>query len=222
MHCFDDIKRLKSTDVCRNIPLVAVSGLTDRMLIIKAIEAGAVEYIAKPFNYNTVYNKFCHILGIPYDISPGLFVEEDIVTFSFLEMFNREIKAASRGNHSISIMLAAVAHDGNSDIRHGDVNNLAELTIRVIKTKLRDTDTIFHHRSGIIAILLPFTAKCDVAVVERKLHDAFNTHSLIKPRNRRFKLITASVTFPDDGRVGDRLLEELEDALEDNIKALDE
>jgi len=48
-------------------------------------------------------------------------------------------------------------------------------------------------------------------VVEKKVQDIFSTHSLIKRKNNGFRLVTASVTYPEDGKVKDKLLEKLED-----------
>lgn len=207
--CFTDIKKLKSKEICKNIPIIIVSHFTDKSYILKAIEAGAGEYIAKPYDEIAVRKKICRILGIPSENSFTYAIDDDIITFSFSEMFSREIKAAARGNYAMTIMLATV---GNQDAnRASEIDGLVQTLCRVLKTKFRETDTIFRYGSDSLIILLPFTDKSGVKVVEDKINDSFKSHSAIKQKNISGNLVMASVSYPDDGRIKDKLLEKLEE-----------
>jgi len=130
---FESIRRLKSRDVCKHIPIIIVSRFTDKKYIIKAIESGAVEYIAKPYEEDALFRKMCRILGIPFEVTLAN-IDEDIVTYNFSEMFNKEIKAASRGNHNLSIMLISVVPEDPTAENIGEkTDEIVQLVNRVIK-----------------------------------------------------------------------------------------
>jgi|GEM_PF-368560 len=204
------IRRIKSKDTCKQIPIIIVSGYTDKKYIIKAIEAGAVEYIAKPYDEDTVLRKVCKILGLSYEKTIRSNIDDDIVTYNFSEMFSREIKSASRGNHHLSIMLISVVPEESSVEYPEDIENIIKLIKRIVKTRFRETDTVFHFGVNNLLLLLPFADKPGMKSIEEKILDTFNNHSLIKRKNNGYKLTMASVTFPEDGKVKDNLLEKLE------------
>lgn len=208
---FEVISQLKGKECYRHIPIVIVSRLTDKKYIIKAVESGAVEYIAKPYDEEIVMKKMCRILEVPCDKTLSSNVDDDIVTFNFSEMFNKEIKAASRGGHPLSVMLVSIMPEGSIEPDGEYIGDIVTLANRVIRTKLRETDTLFHYGINNLIILLPFASKEGSKSVAKRIHDLFNTHTLIKQKSRGLKLMTASVTFPDDGKVKDMLLEKLED-----------
>lgn len=206
---FDTIKRIKSKGIAKNLPFLLVSEFTSRKFIIKAIEAGIVEYIAKPYDADTVTRKICRVLGIKNESVRGP-LDEDIVTFNLNEMLNREIKSAKRGGYPLAIMLASVIEDGGAADCRADSAQIIELLSKVLKTRLRETDTIFHYGGANLLLLLPFSGKDGVASVISKLTDIFNTHSIVKNKKSGYTLITAHVCFPEDGKIKDKLLEKLE------------
>jgi len=46
----DLTKQLKASDLFKNIPIVILSGEESSEMIIKCLEAGADDYLVKPFN----------------------------------------------------------------------------------------------------------------------------------------------------------------------------
>jgi two-component system, sensor histidine kinase and response regulator len=216
---YDVIKRLKSREEYKNIPVIIVSRFTDKKYIIKAIEAGATEFIAKPYDKDTVVKKIGRILGISIEKTMDKSPEEDIVVFNFSEMLSKEIKSASRGGYEMSIMMVSVTQD-NSIVNAKDISEeLVALINKIIKVRLRETDTIFSYGTNNLVILLPFAGNEGSMVVEEKVKDVFLNHSLIKQKNTdNYSLITASVSFPCDGKIKDKLLEKLEKKLSENMK----
>lgn len=209
---YDSIKRLKGKEAYKNIPIIIVSKFTDKKYIIKAIECGAVEYIAKPYDENSVLKKICRILGVPTQKTLNKGPEEDIVVFSFSEMLNKEIKAAGRGGYDLSIMMVSVAPDDEKKITPDNSEDIIALINKVMKSRLRETDTTFQYGTNNLIMLLPFANRDGIKVVDEKINDIFNTHSLIKQKNGdSYVLITASVSYPDDGKVRNKLLEKLEE-----------
>ena len=215
---FKAIKILKKAEACKNIPIIIISKFTDRKHIIKAIESGAAEFIARPYDKDMVLNKICKTIGVPLDRTTGVNIDEDIVTYNFSEMFNKEIKAASRGHYALSIMIASVASQDSSDSTIKNMDDTVKLINRVIRTKLRETDASFQYGTNNIIILLPFTDKAGAKSVEEKINDLFNNHSVIQQKSEGYSMIITSVSFPQDGKIRDKLLEKLEDTYNNNIK----
>lgn len=205
---FDTIKSIKSKEIYQAIPVAMISKLTDRKYIIKAIEAGVSEFIAKPYDEETVIKKIDKLLG---NILLGGTErdQEDVLMYTFSDMLNREIKAAGRGNHPLTIMLSTVVDNYGTAKNVNEYYEVIDSIIKVIRSKLRDTDTVFYYGSNNIIILLPFCDKAGSTIVEQKVKSIFNSHTIIKTKNRGMSLITSSVTFPDDGKIKDRLLEKL-------------
>lgn len=214
---FDAIKHLKGKEEFKTIPIIVISKFTDKRYIIKAIESGAVEYIAKPYNEETVLNKLCRILGIPFEKSAGNMLDEDILTFNFKEMFNKELKAASRGSYPFSLIMATILHKADYGAELEDVESTIKLINRVIKNNLRETDSSFQYTGNNLMILLPFANKEGVKCIEKKLNDIYESNSMIKKKNKGYLFVTASITYPDDGKIKHVLLQKLEEEFDTNI-----
>lgn len=138
-------------------------------------------------------------------------VNEGITIYDFREMYNREIKAASRGNFSLSlVLLSLIPNNAHVSILE-NIDSIISTFNRVIKTKLRETDASLHYGVNKLLILLPFTGKSDVKNVIDKLHSLYDTHSVIKRKNKGLDLAASSLTYPDDGKIGDKLLQMLEE-----------
>lgn len=215
---FEDIRDIKKRETYKHIPVIIISKHTGKNYIIKAIEAGAIEYIAKPYDANTIANKINKVLGIPQEkVSDE--VDDDIITFNFSEMLNREIKAASRGGYSLTLMLVSVVSENSNEEILYDEMELINTVSRVMKTKLRDTDTIFLYGNNSMIALLPFTDNEGAKVVESRINSTFASHTVIKQKNKGYKLVIGSATFPEHGKVRNKLLEYVKASFNNNLKS---
>lgn len=214
---FDAIKLLKEKEDFKNIPIVVISKFTDKRYIIKAIESGAIEYIAKPYNEETVLSKLCRVIGIPFEKSEGNMLDEDIITFNFSEMFNKELKAASRGGYPFSLIMATIVHKARIDKGLDDINNIMILINRVFKNNLRETDSSFQYSSSKLIILLPFSNKEGTKEIEEKLNNIYESNSMIKKKNQGYIFVTSSISYPEDGKIKHVLLHKLEEAFDENV-----
>ena len=218
---FDEIHRLKAKEEFKNIPIVIISKFTDKKYIIKAIEAGAVEYIAKPYNEETVLNKLCRVLGIPFEKTAENLLDEDILTYNFNEMLNKELKAVSRGGYRFSLMRVTVLQEIEPVLQEiepvlspEDSSQVIELINRVLKNNLRETDSSFIYKSNNIMILLPFADKDGAIIIEQKIKSIYDKNSMIGKKNKGYVLAVASITYPDDGKIKHMLLKKLEERFE--------
>jgi PleD family two-component response regulator len=216
---YDVIKRLKTKEAYKNIPIIIVSKFTDKKYIIKAIESGAMEYIAKPYDEDTVVKKICRVLGVHMEKTVNKTHEEDIVVFNFSEMLSKEIKSAGRGGYEMSILMASVARNSSIVNIKDNSEEIVALISKIMKGRLRETDTTFLYGTNNLIMLLPFAGKEGIKSVEKKINDIFINNSLIKQKNTgNYVLVTASVSFPEDGKIKDKLLEKLENKFSENMK----
>lgn len=60
---FEVLKTIKSDDRFKNIPVMMVTTESEKLSIIKAIQAGAIHYVVKPFTMEEVTRKMFEALG---------------------------------------------------------------------------------------------------------------------------------------------------------------
>ncbi len=60
---FELLKKLKSEDKFKHIPVMMVTTESEKLNIIKAIQAGAAHYVIKPFTMEEVTKKILEALG---------------------------------------------------------------------------------------------------------------------------------------------------------------
>jgi len=190
------------------IPVVVISETAGRKYVEKAASIGVFEYIVRPFEPEIVRKKIFNIIGLTYE-EPLTAMIDDILTFSFDEIYSREIGSASRGGYPLSIMLITVAGIARHSGEAAQTEEVAELLKKIIDSRLRDTDTAFRFKGCNLLLLLPFTDKKGSRDVEEKVRDFFLSHSMLKNRIEGLELIITSVTYPDDGKVKEALLEKL-------------
>ncbi|MBP1627981.1 MAG: response regulator receiver protein [Holophagaceae bacterium] len=63
MDGFETLRRIKTDPRFKNIPVMMVTTESDRARIIEAIQAGAANYLTKPFSQEDLATKIAAILG---------------------------------------------------------------------------------------------------------------------------------------------------------------
>ena len=58
----DFLKKVRSVDKYRNIPIVMVTSESSKLNVVEAIKAGATAYITKPFSEKTFFDKVSNII----------------------------------------------------------------------------------------------------------------------------------------------------------------
>lgn len=139
---------------------------------------------------------------------------DDALIVSFAEMLNREVKAAGRGGYALTLLGISVldAAGGHDEDKLREMNILLS---KILKTRLRDTDSVFLHSDRELIVFLPFTGKTDGERVCDKVREIFEANTLITSAYPGCQPVIAAVTFPDDGKIRDRLLELLLQRLEE-------
>ena len=207
-HNYKIIGMLKKQDEFKQIPVIVISNFSGKNHVINAIENGANEYIAMPCDDRIILEKVCGMLNIPAGENVVYNMENELITLSFDEFVNREIKSAGRGNYPVSFLLTCLVPNGKTG-DYSEDTGILEIFKAVIIARLRDTDMVFKFSNNSILTVLPFSDVDGARNVSLKITDLFNSHSLLKKYVSQYKLFASSVTFPDDSRQKKTLLEML-------------
>ena len=62
-HGFTILKKIKSNNQYKNIPVIIISGDTNTTTIKKAFELGATDFLAKPLNLQDLRNKIYNLMN---------------------------------------------------------------------------------------------------------------------------------------------------------------
>lgn len=187
-------------------PVIVVSDYADREYIIEAVEKGVDDYITYPYQDKIVLKKLLRAMNYP----ANSILDDDVgnvLVIDFNDMVIRELSAAARGNYKLSILLIVVESD---DAICGEITKLMSL---IIQSRLRNTDSVFRMGTSRLIVLLPFTHVSGRIEVCRKLEIFFNEHSIIRKLGSPNRIIFSGVTYPDDGKVKEKLLDLLEQRL---------
>ena len=146
---------------------------------------------------------------------------EELLTFNFYEMSSKEIKAASRGKYPLAFLIVSVIGSTPQDTDPQKTEELVLILCSIARTLLRETDICFRFGGESIVVLLPFADKAGMDVVFNKLNGYFCTNSIVKQKNTGYNLAMTGVTYPDDGRARDKLLDKLEEKYLSLVKKCD-
>ncbi len=148
-------------DYC-NIPIVFVSGHSDIKTINNAINAGAVEYIVKPFDNQLFIEKIKKIIG-----EPSTNMNEQIYwkAEGMRTILSLECERAMRGKQPLSFIKLTV--------KSNDIKNCFTL----IKKNIRKIDMVYIVDKKVL-VVLPLTGETAMNVVVDKLDNQINEQNI--------------------------------------------
>ncbi len=207
------IEHLRKKTILTNIPVMVVSNCAERKSIVRAAESGALHYVVRPYNEDTVLKKLAGILRVNV-AQPLNTIREDVITYTFRELMNREIKAASRGGYPLSIV--SLMLEQGECIPGIPAQKAGEILAAALKSRLRDTDTVLSSNTGDVFILLPFSDKSGLETVKDKIDEIMSSHSVVNKALKGLLTRSISVVYPDDGRVMEDLLRKIERKMQES------
>ena len=60
---FEFLQKIRNKDLCSDVPIIAITGESDRDEIVKAVDLGANDYLLKPFQAEELQNKITAVLN---------------------------------------------------------------------------------------------------------------------------------------------------------------
>lgn len=204
----------------QNLPVFIMAYTAGKNIVVKAVECGASGYIALPCDDNIIKQKIYKVLGINNTSSLKDVIEDNVVTYEVKDIINREIKAASRGSYNLALLLldpiintisqedtSLSLNDLENQTNHKELKKASQTLCDVIKSRGRETDYAFLLKDNSILLILPFTSMNGLKTYEEKIKQLFLSHAALIEFSKVFSLKTSYVSFPQDGRIKDNLLE---------------
>lgn len=176
------------------IPVIMLTGRADRRTVQRALKAGAVNYIRKPFSIGELLDRIERVLG-PLNLKQ---TRDNSSELSLEDYLKGEIKRAKRGKYPVSLVEIKIHEELQS---FANLVKLQELQKNVTE-QLREVDTVFITETRNLMLILPFTDLQGREVVAEKIC------KLLQKQGCQNSTCTKA-TFPEDGAEAEVLLNKL-------------
>ena len=231
MNGFQVCRRLKHTEDTRFIPIIMVTALNEIEDKVKGIEAGADDFISKPFNKLELLARVKSLLRIKHlhdalelkiaelEIAQGKLLQLAITDgltglFNyryFKEQLNQEIIRSRRHNTNVSIAMIDIDFFKNYNDNHGHpAGDLVLKTIAdLLHNNIRKIDVAARYGGEEFALVLVETDKQAASFVANKIKNLIENHEFEYEETQPNGKLTISMgvsTFPDDAATADELV----------------
>ncbi len=175
-----------------HVYVIIVSGENKRSTVAKAVEYGAKDFLAKPFDNEIVLKK----LQKYFDKKNSLGEKENLInglnneTNAFNTNLNMELNRSLRSGLPVSFLKVGFNH-----IK--DDNSILEIKNN-ITTSIRDIDQIYFLDSKKLCFLLPLTDKEGRKVFRDKIEKIILKEENKKDLENNEEILINDITFPDD------------------------
>ncbi|MEW6662160.1 MAG: response regulator [Bacillota bacterium] len=196
------LEKIHITGTWPYLPVIMLTGRADRAVVTRALQAGAVDYIRKPFAREELLERVEGVLGplVPppenYQADSGANLEARV---------RSEISRAKRGDTPLSLLEINLP----SELRRlSRLKELVELREQ-LQGLLREIDSVFLSKDRNLVVILPLTGSEGAAVVAERIRAKTAVFE-----NQEAALSVA--TFPEDGGDEKELLQCLNNRLPAN------
>ncbi len=222
---FEVCKKIKSNPSTQFIPVVMVTALQEVEDKIRGIEAGADDFISKPFNKMELMARVKSLLRIKFlhdELEDAKYQMEKLAATDgltglanhrhFKEQLIHEIDRATRHQLCLSLLMMDIDYfkfyNDNQGHPAGDevLRRIAEL----IQKNLRKIDMAARYGGEEFAVILPEANSKAAIVVAEKIRYLVETTKFHKEENQPNKRLTLSIgiaTIPSDTENGSDLIE---------------
>jgi diguanylate cyclase (GGDEF)-like protein len=231
MNGFQVCQKLKNSDETRFIPIIMVTALNELEDKIKGIEAGADDFICKPYNKLELLARVKSLLRIKHlhdqleeklkelevaheqlrqlAITDGL---TGLYNFRyFKEQLTQELNRARRHKARVSVAIMDIDYFKHYNDTHGHPAGNVVLTIiaELLKNNIRNIDVAARYGGEEFSLILAESDKSVAACVAHKIKKLVEDYPFQYQETQPNKNLTISMgvaTFPDDGFDPDELV----------------
>lgn len=232
MDGFQACRLLKKNQETRYIPIIMVTALNEIEDKIKGIDAGADDFITKPFNKLELLARVKSLLRIKTlhdelqekvklleqakERLRELAVTDGLTRLNnyryFKEYFSLELRRADRHQSTVSLIMLDIDFFKNYNDTHGHLagDEVLKTLSRLMKNNIRSIDFACRYGGEEFAIVLSETPKAAAIVVAEKIRTLVEHHPFPKQQSQPNGKITVSMgisTFPEDGTKTDELVQ---------------
>lgn len=196
-----DLERDNGIDVCRRIvsdpeiglvPIIFLTGTVDVNTKVRAFDAGAVDYVTKPFDAielrarvrAALRTKRYHDLLASRARLDGLTGLGNRADFD--EQLDRHLSAARRARRPMSLVMLDVDHFKRLNDAHGHPfgDTVLQQVAETIRAQLRGADVACRYGGEEFGIVLPEAAHADALLVAERIRSAIAAMHLERDRAR--------------------------------------
>ncbi|MDZ7401341.1 MAG: PleD family two-component system response regulator [candidate division KSB1 bacterium] len=231
MNGFQVCRRLKSLESTRFIPIIMVTALNEVDDKVRGIEAGADDFISKPFNKLELLARVKSLLRIKYlhdelelkikelEIAQSKLIQLAITDGLtglynyryFKEQLTQEITRAKRHNSHVSISMIDIDYFKNYNDTHGHPagDQVLKTIADLLRNNIRKIDIAARYGGEEFALILVETDKQAAGVVANKIknlieHQKFH-YEETQP-NGKLTISMGVATFPEDAMTPEELV----------------
>ena len=199
---FEVIRKIR--DKNKNIPIIILTSANNRESFIKAIFAGATDYILKPFGDLQIKDKINKTLNL-YNNQKET---EHKIVFNLPYFLQSEFTKSKKGKYSISIMMATLYK--HIKINSNEVENedliLSNIFYNELKNIIWDTDVVTKYGPQSFIGVFPFANKDNVNIICNKVNECFNNLKQDNKIPNEYSLSNVFVTYPEEVTEADDII----------------
>ncbi|NIR47489.1 diguanylate cyclase [candidate division KSB1 bacterium] len=228
---FEVCKVIKNDKETNFIPVIMVTALNELEDKVKGMDAGADDFISKPFNKLELLVRVRSLLRIKYlnDTLNEKLIElqkakEELrqlaITDGLTGLYNyryfkdqllQELNRARRHNLNVSVFMIDIDHFKQYNDRNGHPagDTVLKTIARLLKDNVRNIDIAARYGGEEFALVLIETGKSAAKIVAEKIRKLVENHSFAHEAFQPNGKITISVgvaTFPEDGQDFDKIV----------------
>jgi len=158
----DFANQLKGHPLYCNIPIIFISGNSDYKIVHAAIDAGGIDYIAKPFKVDLLVERIEKVMDTFYGNEKGKIGYNQT---KMMELIINEYERATRAGTSLGFLIFRLEN-----------NNMHEAS-SLIKKNVRKIDSVVVVEDKII-VVLPLTEEKNLKIVVNKIQEKIPTKKI--------------------------------------------
>lgn len=238
MDGFETCRILKSNDKTKYIPIIMVTALNEIEDKVKGIEAGADDFITKPFNKLELLARTKSLLRIKrlhdqlqekvFQLEQAkerlreLAVKDGLTGLYnhryFKRFLTQEIMRANRHKSQVSLIMMDIDHFKNYNDTHGHLagDEVLRIVAKLMTENIRSIDVAARYGGEEFVIVLPQTNKNAAKIVAEKLRTLVGNQKFQNEDTQPNGKITISMgvaTFPDNATDLEELIHQADQRL---------
>lgn len=216
---------IKSDKQTNFIPVIMVTALNELEDKVKGMEAGADDFISKPFNKVELLVRVSSLLRIKYlndalnekvielqkakDELRQLAITDGLTGLynyrHFQEQLLQELSRARRHNLNVSLFMIDIDHFKQYNDTHGHPagDMVLKVIARLLKDNIRSIDLAARYGGEEFSLVLIETKKSAAKIVAEKIRKLIESYSFAYEEtqpNGKITISTGVATFPEDGK----------------------
>jgi len=231
MDGFETCRALKKNEETSYIPVIMVTALNELEDKIKGIEAGADDFISKPFNRLELLARVRSLLRVKFlhDQLQEKVTQLELAKESLREMavtdgltklhnyryfrdyLDQEIRRAARHHFFVSLVMVDIDFFKHYNDQHGHPagDQVLRLIAKLMRDNIRSIDVAVRYGGEEFVMVLPETSRSQAQVVAEKIRKIVEKHHFPHEEQQPNGDLTVSMgvaCFPEDASDGEDLI----------------